>query len=227
MEAEDALLANFASWVDALDLRRLVSEPEARLDRYKLAPITVGASGSMPPTGWAGEHFTLPAGVILQETPHDKTFLETVYAIGLTYENRLQSIAAGSIALGSVFITQIQGTAGPRSSGQFYGRFAWQDPLVKGWIDIGQRLDAPYVVVQGSKNNRWIMDVGFARLQSELRKAGQPVPEQKTDLTPEQTIEALGKGVEALAKNYDDVADRLGFVPHPDHNWYLALPPNA
>ena len=71
------------------------------------------------------------------------------------------------------------------------------------------------------------MDVGFARLQSELRKAGQPVPEQKTDLTPEQTIEALGKGVEALAKNYDDVADRLGFVRHPDHNWHLALPVNA
>ncbi len=225
--AEQALSANFASWVGELDLERLVSEPDTRLDRYALTPITVRSAEAVPSTWWVGKYFALQPGVILEETPHADTFLETAYAIGLTYENRLQGLAAASLALGTLIIKQIQGTTGPRSSGQFYGRFAWQDPLVKGWLDIGQKLGASQISIQGSKNNRWIMDVGFARLQNELRKEGKPVPARKSDLTQEQTIESLGKGVEALAKNYDDVAGRLGFDKHPDHNWYLPLPSNA
>ncbi|HZM64632.1 MAG TPA: hypothetical protein VFB59_05850 [Candidatus Saccharimonadales bacterium] len=222
--AEEALSANFTPWVGALDLGRLVAAEDARVDRFSLVPITSPPEHPAPSVFAIGSYFRLPPDIIINEGPHQKTFLQTACAIGLSYENEVQGIAAGCVVPGGVAVRQIQGTVGPHSAGHYYGRFAWQDPLVRGWIDIAGKLGAQQISILGSKNSQWALDAGFPRLQKELHKAGKPVPKRKTDLTPEQTIEATAKGIAALAKNYDDVADRLRFTEQSDGNWYLDLP---
>ncbi len=219
--AEASLKSHFVPWVNNLNLAELVGPdiPASSLDHYRLIPLT-----SRPDHVLLGapeqSNFTLPAGITVTKTKHEPLHLDTPHAIGLVYMDKLQAVSAAYLsALGGLVIKQNQAAVGQRNSG-LYGGFSWQDPLVRGWVAIGENLHVPETTILGSRNNAWATKLGMQILKQELLACGQepPVP-----LTEEYITEAHAKGAVALAKHYDVVADRLGFTPLPSGNWQLDL----
>src|SRR3989344_7443453 len=203
---------------DSIDLPKKLREnaregiklSDQRLEHYSLTPLTT--SEDYP----SGREVTW-----FERYNHNKSekyvvWLDSPVGLGLIYHEKLNAVVGISPSdIQTIMIYQLQGIKTiktikigqncvvlndeegkiKKASSRGLMPLDWEKLLVGGTSDIGQSLGYQRIGIQGGRNNYWI----------------------KT----KHKIHHLS--LEEALKKYDGVAQRLGFEPEKDHNWYKKI----
>jgi hypothetical protein len=143
-------------------LRSGYREPED-LDQYALVPITGSLSQTHTSTTRAGFSCDLPEGFIVSYKGNAKPCMDTMFGVGLGFNEVVIALAAGCIPYEGPLrlrIDQIQGlvTDSQKSYKRgLQGGFLWRDTLVHAWAAVARRLNIGILEIQAAENNFWWM----------------------------------------------------------------------